>query len=86
VLSVCATSGNDFYVVHNLGIAHYQNALNNYTLSSGTPASKLIYDDLNETLWAISNDEIRVLDESAQSVLQTIPAIGVQDIWIKYTK
>lgn len=86
VLSVCATSGNDFYVVHNLGIAHYQNALNNYTLSSGTSASKLVYDDLNETLWAISNDEIRVLDESAQSVLQTIPAIGVQDIWIKYTK
>jgi hypothetical protein len=86
VISVCDASDNNFYAVQTDGIAHYTNGLNNYTMSTILSPQKLVFDDLGNTVWAITSDGLVQLDESAQSMLQSIAAPGIQDVWIKYNK
>jgi hypothetical protein len=86
VLSVCEAAGNHFYAQHEAGIGHYINSLNSYTMSSVVTAEKLVFDDLGNTLWAVTSEGAIRLDENAQSILQTIAAPGIQDVWIKYNK
>jgi hypothetical protein len=86
VLSVCEAASNHFYVQHEAGIGHYVNSLNNYTMSSVVTAEKLVFDDLGNTLWAVTSEGAVRLDENAQSILQSIAAPGIQDVWIKYNK
>ena len=86
VLSVCDAAGNNFYAVHEVGIGHYINGLNSYTMSNSVTAEKLVFDDLENTLWAVTSDGAIRLDETGQSILQSIPVPGIQDVWIKYNK
>jgi hypothetical protein len=86
VTSVCDAAGNNFYAVHEAGIGHYVNGLNSYTISNTVTAEKLVFDDLENTLWAVTADGTIRLDESAQTILQSVPVPGIQDVWIKYNK
>ncbi len=86
VISVCDATGNNFYAVHEAGIGHYVNGLNSYTMSNTVTAEKLVFDDLENTLWAVTADGAIRMDESAQTILQSIPVPGIQDVWIKYNK
>jgi len=86
VISVCDASGNNFYAVHEAGIGHYVNGLNSYTMSNTVTAEKLVFDDLENTLWAVTADGTIRLDESVQTILQSVPVPGIQDVWIKHNK
>jgi hypothetical protein len=86
VLSICNGSGNDFYVVHNNGLAHYSNLLDSYVVNSGVLPQRLVYDDLQQVLWAVYQDQLTLMDESGLNNLQTLSTPGIQDIWLKYTK
>ena len=86
ITSVCDAAGNNFYAVHEAGIGHYVNGLNSYTMSNTVTAEKLVFDDLENTLWAVTADGTIRLDESAQTILQSVPVPGIQDVWIKYNK
>jgi hypothetical protein len=86
VVSVCDAVGNDFYTLQEAGIGHYINSLNSFTMSSSVSAEKLVFDDLENTLWAITAEGAIRLNESAQVILQSIAAPGIQDVWIKYNK
>jgi hypothetical protein len=55
-------------------------------MSNTVTAEKLVFDDLENTLWAVTADGAIRLDESAQTILQSVPVPGIQDVWIKYNK
>ena len=86
VQSVCDGNGNDFFVVHSSGLAQYTNLMSNYTVNGNLIPAKLIFDDLQQSLWAITPNQLHRLDESGQSVVQTIAAPDIQDLWFKYNK
>ncbi len=86
VRSVCKGSDNDFYVVHENGLAHYSNVMNNYTINADAIPDKLIYDDQEHALFAVHQNELRVFDEAGLSLLQTTSAPGIVDVWLKYNK
>jgi len=86
VQSAYSGSGNDFYAVHENGLAHYTNAIDNYTINADLIPNKLIFDDLGNTLYAVNENELRVLDQQGLSTLQTIAAPGITDVWLKYNK
>jgi hypothetical protein len=86
VQSVCSGSENDFYAVHENGLAHYSNSMDNYTINADLIPDKLIYDDLENILFAVNQNELKVLDEQGLSTLQTIAAPGITDVWLKYNK
>lgn len=86
VRSLCNGSGNDFYVVHDNGLAHYSNGLNSYTLNADLTPTRLIYDDLQHVLCGVLTDELLFLNETGLNTLQSIAAPGIQDVWLKYNK
>jgi hypothetical protein len=86
VRSLCIGSGNDFYVVHENGLAHYSNALDSYTLNADLTPTKLIYDDLQHVLCGVLTDELLFLNETGLNTLQSIASPGIQDVWLKYNK
>jgi len=86
VLSICNGNGNDFYVVHNNGLARYTNLLDSYVVNSGVIPQRLVYDDLQQMLWAVHQDQLTLLDESGLNNLQSFSVPGIQDMWLKYTK
>jgi hypothetical protein len=86
VLSICNGNGNDFYVVHNNGLARYTNLLDSYVVNSGVIPQRLVYDDLQQVLWAVHQDQLTLMDESGLNNLQSFSVPGIQDMWLKYTK
>ena len=86
VLGVYECEGNDFFVVHESGIARYYNLLNNYTMNNSLIPDKLLYDDLENQLWAITPQILYRMEATGQSILQSIPASNVADLWIQYNK
>ncbi len=86
VQAVCDAGGNDFYVVHSNGLAHYSNVMDNYTLNPDETPTKVIFDDLDNRLFAVKQNELRVLNTTGLSTLQTISAPGIIDVWLKYNK
>jgi hypothetical protein len=86
VMSVCGTGANNFYVVHSIGVACYQNLLDSYTLGTSVVPDKIVYDDLENTLWGVTEQMLYRFDANAQLVLQSFPTSGLKDVWIKYNK
>jgi len=86
VQSICNGSGNDFYVVHNNGLAHYTNLLDSYTVNGDIIPQQIMYDDLQQVLWAVHQDQLILMDESGLNNLQSFVTPGILDVWIKYNK
>lgn len=86
VRGVYECEGNDFFVVHDVGITRYYNLLNNYTINNSLIPEKIKYDDLENQLWAITPQQLYRLEGTGQSILQTLPASNVVDLWIQYNK
>lgn len=86
VQSAYSCENNDFIVIHEAGIARYYNLLNNYTLNTSLHPEKIVYDDLENQIWAVTTQTLYRMDGAAQSTLQTIPASNLVDVWILYNK
>ena len=86
VISVCDGAGNDFYVVHSTGIARYNNTMNSYSVSNFQQAEKLVYDEIGNSLWAVSEQTLTQLDAMGETVIQSFQVAGLKDFWIKYNK
>jgi len=86
VQSACDGGGNNFYVVHENGLTLYSNLLASYSTNEQLIPDKLIYDELNQALWAVEQNQLLLLDESGMTTTQTIAAPGMKDLWLKYNK
>lgn len=86
IRGVYASENNDFFVIHDAGIARYYNVLNNYTLNNTLVPERLVYDDLENQVWAITPQTLYRLEATGQSVLQSIPTSNLTDLWIQYNK
>jgi len=86
VQSTYSCENNDFIVIHDAGIARYYNLLDNYTLSTSVHPNKVVYDDLENEVWAITPQALYRMDGAGQLTLQTIPATNLVDAWIQYNK
>jgi Bacterial Ig domain len=82
----CEAEQNDFVVIHEAGIARYNNLLDSYTLGNTVNATKVVFDDLENALWAVTPQTLYKMDANGQNILQTIAAPGLLDVWIKYNK
>jgi hypothetical protein len=86
VESLCAGAGDDFYAIQSSGIVRYSNNFASYSVNNTIHPDKLIYDDLNNAVWAIEASGIHQFDEVLITETAQFPISGVTDLWLKYNK
>jgi hypothetical protein len=86
VSSMIAADGDDFYAIQSNGIVRYINNFSSFSFNDALHPNKLIYDDLNQALWAIDAAGVHQFNESLTNETAFIPLIGATDLWLKFNK